>query len=278
MGELQLKRLNGIVAVLTNPQERARYESALQTGSHGPGPARRRKLLHLWYWMAALVCLCAAVFYLSPQQQSGKDALSPKTGLDSSSKQPAAVPRALTYIPRAASRRLEEPTAAVVPRAIQRESGETPRTDSSEDRPPPAAATSIPPMIATIEPPPAYRRSAIAGDWLFVPTPRAVSGGLYPPEYIELRVIEGEGLVRGRYRARYRVPDRAISPAVDFRFEGPAGSGDTSFPWRGAGGSQGEVTLRLLSGNALEVTWSASQLGSDLGLVSGTATLVRKLD
>ena len=43
------------------------------------------------------------------------------------------------------------------------------------------------------------------------------------------------------------------------------------------GGSQGEVTLRLLASGGLEVSWVANQMG-DLGLISGTATLVRKLD
>ena len=81
-------------------------------------------------------------------------------------------------------------------------------------------------------------------------------------------------MVRGRYRARYRITDRAISPNVTFEF---AGHGAT-IPWRGPGGAQGEITLRLLPGGALEVSWVANQIGTAMDLISGTATLVRKLD
>jgi hypothetical protein len=118
----------------------------------------------------------------------------------------------------------------------------------------------------------------LGGDWFFVPSPRMKNSGLYPPEYIELRVTEGSGILHGRYRARYQVADQAISPTVAFQFEGPAGVDGASLPWRGAGGATGQVTLRLLTSGAMEVTWVASRLGEELGLISGTATLVRKLD
>jgi hypothetical protein len=84
--------------------------------------------------------------------------------------------------------------------------------------------------------------------------------------------------VSGRYKARYRVTDRAISPNVTFEFEGRAGESDARLPWTGPSGAHGEVTLHLLTTGALEVTWVVSQLGGELGLISGTATLVRKMD
>jgi hypothetical protein len=118
----------------------------------------------------------------------------------------------------------------------------------------------------------------MAGNWLFVPAPDTKAAGLYPPEYIELRVMDDGGMLRGRYRARYRVSDRAISPTVAFEFEGRGLPGEAKLPWIGAGGAQGEITMRLLESGALEVTWQANRMGADLGLISGTATLVRKLD
>jgi hypothetical protein len=102
--------------------------------------------------------------------------------------------------------------------------------------------------------------------------------GLYPPDYIELSLTEQSGILRGRYRARYHVPDQAISPTVSFQFEGQSGPDRASLPWNGAGGAKGEVRLRLLTSGTLEVTWVANQLSEELGLISGTATLVRKLD
>ena len=82
--------------------------------------------------------------------------------------------------------------------------------------------------------------------------------------------------MRGSYRARYRVTDRAISPTVAFQFEGRAAAEGGVLPWRGAGGSQGAVTLRLLANGNLQVEWEADRLGEELGLISGAATLVRK--
>jgi len=44
------------------------------------------------------------------------------------------------------------------------------------------------------------------------------------------------------------------------------------------GGAKGDVSLRLIDSGALEVTWVATQMGEELGLISGTATLIRRLD
>jgi len=96
----------------------------------------------------------------------------------------------------------------------------------------------------------------------------------YAPEYIELRIVEEAGRLIGRYRARYRVADRAISPDVRFDFEGE--DGQSIYRWQGPGGSYGEVRLKLERPNALEVTWWASELGSYLGLASGMAVLRRQ--
>jgi hypothetical protein len=121
-------------------------------------------------------------------------------------------------------------------------------------------------------------RPQLTGVWLLLPSPRSKTSGVYPPEYIELSLIEVSGTLRGRYRARYHISDRAISPTVSFQFEGQAGPDRASLPWSAAGGARGEVQLRLLTPATLEVTWVANHLSEELGLISGTATLVRKLD
>ena len=84
----------------------------------------------------------------------------------------------------------------------------------------------------------------LAGNWLFVQSSSVRIAG-YRPEYIELRLTEDSGTLRGRYQARYRVIDRAISPNVAFEFVDRAGPGNAT----------GEVTLRLLTSGILEVTW-----------------------
>jgi curved DNA-binding protein CbpA len=129
-----------------------------------------------------------------------------------------------------------------------------------------------------IEPPAPTASSThgLAGAWFYVPqTIDFASRDLYPPEYIDLVITEDQGMVRGRYRGRYRVPDRAISPEVDFRFEGQVNE-EGLYPWFGRGGARGEVRLRLISPETLQVVWLASDLGRQMGLGSGTAVLVRQ--
>jgi hypothetical protein len=74
------------------------------------------------------------------------------------------------------------------------------------------------------------------------------------------------------------VADRAISPNVAFQFEGRTAPEGGVLPWRGAGGSQGTITLRLLGNGDLDVEWAAERMGEELGLIAGKAKLVRKLD
>lgn len=118
---------------------------------------------------------------------------------------------------------------------------------------------------------------ALAGAWLYVPRRFPAAGRLlYPPEFIELFIAGDDGTLRGRYRARYKVEDRAISPDVLFSFEGPAVA--STLPWSGAGDASGDVSLRLLSPNTLEVSWKATRMGPALGLASGTAILTRRIE
>ncbi len=49
-------------------------------------------------------------------------------------------------------------------------------------------------------------------------------------------------------------------------------------PWRGAGGSRGEVRIKLVSDHAMEVMWSATELGQSLALRAGTAVRMRQPD
>jgi hypothetical protein len=124
---------------------------------------------------------------------------------------------------------------------------------------------------------PAPAAARLAGHWYYVPESHEAPGkGVYVPEYIELRVTDDRGTLRGRYHARYRVTDQAISPEVTFQFEGPGGPAAAQLPWTGAGDAQGNLAIRLISADQLEVSWTASHLSADLNLASGTAQLIRQ--
>jgi hypothetical protein len=99
---------------------------------------------------------------------------------------------------------------------------------------------------------------------------------MYPAEYVEAVIVEQSGILRGRYRARYRVPNRPISAEVTFRFEGRHNPGVAELPWTGAGGARGDLKLKRISQDKVELTWIATDLGSQMGLASGTAVLTRR--
>lgn len=79
----------------------------------------------------------------------------------------------------------------------------------------------------------------------------------------------------GSIQARYKVPDRAMSPEVEFFFEASP-AGEPRYVWRGNGGGAGEVHLQLMSENTLSLEWFTSKLGRNPMLGSGTAVLVRR--
>jgi hypothetical protein len=136
----------------------------------------------------------------------------------------------------------------------------------------------VPPRPAAQPGPiPAQPRTSFAGTWVYVrPRIATTPKSLYPADYIEAVIVEEGEMIRGRYRARYDVPDRPVSPQVTFQFEGRPEGESASLKWSAAGGAKGELKLKLLSRNSMEASWMATELGSQLGLASGIAVLVRK--
>ncbi len=127
------------------------------------------------------------------------------------------------------------------------------------------------------EAPAGPERRTFSGTWFHArPKAEASESAFYPPVFIETVIVEEGARLRGRYRARYQVADRAISPEVAFRFEATVGSDAVDFAWSGTGGAKGEGSLRLVGENSMEVKWTALELGTQMGLASGTALLIRR--
>ena len=290
LADLQMKRLNGLLAVLTNPAERASYDRTLVRGPTAwqfPRlPAAGRVVGPLkWYWTAAgaaaVLCILFLLIHPGPQASPARqfEPAPAATDTPSNVRRPAAQrlrTRASTVRGRPAeTRSASEPSSDLQPGNGSGPEIATSPTDSPAGHPAGAPLLQIKPVPSAGD---ARAHSPLSGEWLFAPPAHSKSGGLYPPEYIELRVTEESGILHGRYRARYRIADQAISPTVSFQFAGPAEADGASLPWIGVGGAKGEVSLRLINDGALEVTWVATQMGAELGLISGTATLVRRLD
>lgn len=117
--------------------------------------------------------------------------------------------------------------------------------------------------------------SSITGNWLYSRNPDdKIDPKQYPADYIELKLTDEGGKLRGSYKATYLVLDRAISPRVAFLFEGDPKSGE--FSWHGNGGAEGRIRLTRKSTHSMEINWFATQMGTELGLGSGSATLYRR--
>lgn len=121
----------------------------------------------------------------------------------------------------------------------------------------------------------------LAGFWFYAKPPDGQTNKnqtLYPPEYIEVTITEEAGVIHGRYRSRFQIVDRAISPDVNFTFSGARNGAQCNCQWIGAGGAKGELTLKLTSDNSIRIDWSATELGTQQGLISGTAVLTRRIE
>jgi len=288
LADLQMKRLNGMLQVLTNPVDRENYDRSFlsRTPALSGPPGSLDWTAPRWLWPALGAILLAGI--LSLLIRTPRPAATTVGAHEVAAEQAAPTPKPKAPGAHAHERpardsdgdnsELEDVPADHAPAQARGPAGGRSVPEPEFEEPAPVRATAAPVAnpLAALEPAPTG--PSMAGNWLFVPAPDTKSAGLYPPEYIELGVTEEAGVLRGRYRARYRVADKAISPTVAFEFEGRASNDEAKLPWTGASGAKGEVTMRLLESGALEVTWEAHRMGAELGLISGTATLVRRLD
>ncbi len=292
LAEIQMKRLNGMLEVLTDPVRRAEYGVRLQPPpAEAPKPSPRRRP-PLWFWIAVAALTCFG-YVLLPHHPTAPplEFAGPIPAQDAPRQEPAPV-AARAPSARSAPRARASPARLPAP---------DPRDDDAGFAPLPApqselhwnsaavkGGVTMPPAPADHDPIPAVGppeqpadnaapSAGWTGDWLYVAGIRKNSTSLYPPEYIELRITEDGSGLHGRYRARYRVRDRAISPAVSFTFDG---SPDVEgvIPWTGPGGAYGQVRLQMMPGGMLSVSWAADRMGKELDLVSGRAVLIRKLE
>lgn len=313
LAECQMKRLNAIYSVLADSERRREYDLSRQQEGAGislpappvPAPPPRRRPNAVWA-LAAAACLVALYWTFSGYSARGPQAVSVaragpvqlepprptaesrEVNAQSRRRQSGAGARAGSRAAvvserqeqdteelRRALRQAEAERDAILAQAARlrlslkdiARAGEEAAPAGEGARPLPGASP------ARTLPPESPR---LAGTWFYIPqTVDFASKDVYPPEYIDLTISEENGIVRGRYWARYRVPDRAISPEVFFRFQGEANESGV-FSWTGRGGAHGEIRLRLISDETLEVVWLASELGQQMGLGSGTAVLIRQ--
>jgi hypothetical protein len=123
---------------------------------------------------------------------------------------------------------------------------------------------------------PAKPAAGLTGLWRYNPGEQTdQKPGFYAADRVEMGVSDESGVLRGYYTAHYLVPAGGISPDVAFKFSGEPGRDTATGKWLGANGNQGEIRLRVLSNNALEVVWVTTRMKHANSLVSGKITLSR---
>lgn len=295
--EGQMRRINRAYAVLADPEGRRLYDIELQKPVERPAPlvirtpnavvVRTQLQTAPLLWIGAAVFSLGAIIWLATQGQlSQGQTRTMGTSMAEARPSQDIVPSATAAA--TASRRSSTPeptTPAALPPPVQTQPAADPPAVQVQASSP---ATNLP----TYAPAPSYTPPQLPAPLPSVPLARHFGGfwalpreknfqhqsGQYLPQFIEATITEQDGVIRGKYRARYYVSDRPISPNVNFEFEGRAEGGLVKLPWHGEGGSAGMVDIKLLSAEEMELVWRATEFGQVLGLASGTAVLMRRPD
>ena len=315
LAEAQMKRLNGIYGILSDPVKRREYDLTL---GERAAPVREGRVARWRRWLqgapgdvrvalglAGLTLVAGGLYWILTADSKAR----PPAVAATWAPPPAVAAPLVAPEPKAANpltKELEHLRRRALALEAERDAvrAQLARMRAGAyvaSRPGPRSAVTLPEPPAVADPKPleavnppglpvgplsappaaAARTGAarFAGNWFYAPARMAPAAkALYPPEYIEVSIAEEGGVLKGRYYGRYRVTDRAISPEVRFYFEGRAQQQQAVLEWQGGGGARGEVLLKLVGENSLEVTWSASELGNPPGLAAGTAVLVRRIE
>lgn len=298
LSELQLLRLNQIAHTLADPVKRAEYDSRVAGGggvSHPAAvePARQEAVRTaapvmgrtvrgqqlasiLFLGLSAAVVGIGAFIWLSernvagPARAEGNRAAAAPAAVASKpavgAKAPdvaAPVAERLTEAPKAEAVKAPEEKRWAAGPAIVAEKAAKPRETA-------AVKTSVEPEKTKPAEPaePAKARRGLAGRWLY-----ASRGDSDGQQMVEMQLALRDGQLRGKYYARYRGAEAEGSPEVRFQFAGREGA--TLMPWSSSTGARGEVRIKPLSRDRVEVTWFTTVHGADDRLVSGRAVLRR---
>jgi hypothetical protein len=298
LAERQMMRLGGIVAMLVNPRERARYDAELADEARplhlalyarAARPELLQTVVRHWFW----VLLGSTTIGMGTWYGLARGADVPRRHAAAESARAAEAPAVAEVEHAPVKRRAVKAPGTAVARSL----GQMPllRPTPGEARKPGPSATPPTPVetpaeAATVEPvdgtsarkwPAEVARNAdessFAGEWLYATNGQKEDrAGAYPARYVEFRLRTVGGTLVGDYRAVHTLVDKAISPEVVLRVRGESQTGNSgTLDWESSAGARGELELTLRSPNQLQVKWWTTQFGGQEALSSGMAVLVR---
>jgi hypothetical protein len=288
--EAKVRRLNEILEILADPERRRAYDrqflsATARVSDQFESPFMALAAIALFV-LSILMCWIAA----DPARYSASTApAEPRTPERAEGKAKAPVragwPSVVAAVPADPSGPVSvrgeevpdldlETAAAGPPEAGGPNTPEVQSAEPIQNAPGPVSGA----QAASAPVPEAAEPNPFEGTWLSQPGPPLGPGTVYRPKYIELRIAVRSGKMHGRYRSSYEVHDQALSPSVNFDFEGPLSASPVSVPWFGPGDARGVVELKLLNPANLRIDWRAEQTSPDLDLVAGAAILVKRLE
>jgi hypothetical protein len=303
--EREMLRLNAMLETLLDPRKRSEYDRTVTGGQPGRGLAlyyevlqrwRDDALWRNWFWIALGVAGVglAGWYFLTMDKPGVVPAAGPLQEMVAKERAPVgsrtvrttkAAPATPAMRTQGVEASLTEPSVAPLQLATE-ESTPPPVLEAPVARNQPTAAGAV--AVSATDPPepsaaaeaprtPAGQEGA-QGTWLYAPAEKPGKEGFqYEPLYVELTIAEDGSQLKGTYRGRYRIPDKAVSSEVSFGFEGRWSDQKTArILWRARSGSEGSGELRMLSGERLQVNWWTTRFASAAELGSGSAKLIRQ--
>jgi hypothetical protein len=320
VAEQQMRKLNPIYTVLSDPVRRRQYDEDLAEEYapaivlEGPPAVSMNRIVGRVVWAGAIFVVVGLLYWLASGNSgnpfSSENETRPTIPIfipqTKAAEQPPAKDSDKTAEVAALQSQIKTLTAerdfamhelarmkgvSLAPAQTPAAAPPPPAAPAAQDRHAPAVTATTELPAAQPTPPqqhsdsPASKAAAakptLAGFWFYAAPKnpqKSKNQNLYLPEYIEATIVEENGVVKGKYRSRFQIADRAAYPEVNFTFTGTPSGSTLTCPWTGQGGAKGEVTMKMMSDNSLRLDWAASELGSQLGLASGTAILTRRID
>jgi hypothetical protein len=123
---------------------------------------------------------------------------------------------------------------------------------------------------------PVSRSAGLVGLWRFArPAQEQTLPGGFAAQEVEVGITRQSGVIYGYYEGRYVVPQKLAVSEVSFQFSGAAENNSARTTWSSTDGSHGEIEVRLLSKDSLDVVWVASHPGRPGRVASGKIILAR---